>query len=163
MRRARERDVYVARVRGVYRVNPRHVAFYKRLVRFESLRQQPSPADSGILPSWSARRDLRRRHVTGGQDMGKIFIVVPEAPMEETAQLKPERKLGRGGIRLGVLDNSKANADYLLELIVDGVKKELDVTSVLVTRKPASSRPASYEVLDKLAKETDLVVSAMAD
>jgi len=95
--------------------------------------------------------------------MGKTFIVVPEAPMEAAAQLKPERKLGRGGIRLGVLDNSKANADYLLELIVDGVKKELDVTSVLVTRKPASSRPASDETLDKLAQETDLVISAMAD
>jgi hypothetical protein len=95
--------------------------------------------------------------------MGKTFIVVPEAPMEEAAQLKSERKLGRGGIRLGVLDNSKANADYLLELIVDGVKKELDVASVLVTRKPASSRPASDEILDKLASETDLVVSAMAD
>ena len=95
--------------------------------------------------------------------MGRIFIVVPEAPMEEAAQLKTERKLGRGSIRLGVLDNSKANADYLLELIVDGVKKELDVTSVLVTRKPASSRPASDEILDQLAKETDLVVSAMAD
>jgi len=95
--------------------------------------------------------------------MGRIFIVVPEAPMEEAARLKPERSLGRGGIRLGVLDNSKANADYLLELIVDGVKKELDVTSVLVTRKPASSRPASDQVLDKLARETDLVISAMAD
>jgi hypothetical protein len=95
--------------------------------------------------------------------MSKTFIVVPEAPMEEAVQLKPERKLGRGGIRLGVLDNSKANADYLLELIVEGVKKELDVASVLVTRKPASSRPASDEILDQLAKETDLVVSAMAD
>lgn len=95
--------------------------------------------------------------------MGKIFIVVPEAPMEEAAQLKPGRTLGRGGIRLGVLDNSKANADYLLELIVDGVKKELEVSSVVFKRKPASSRPASEDVLDALAKEADVVVSAMAD
>ena len=95
--------------------------------------------------------------------MGKISIVVPEAPLEEAADHKPERKIGRGGIRLGVLDNSKANADYLLELIVDGVRKELDVTSVVMKRKPASSRPASEEVLDALAKEADVVVSAMAD
>jgi hypothetical protein len=95
--------------------------------------------------------------------MGKTFIVVPEAPIEEAAQLEPGRKLGRGGIRLGVLDNSKANADYLLELLVEGVKKELDVASVLVKRKPASSRPASDEILDTLANETDIVVSAMAD
>ena len=95
--------------------------------------------------------------------MGKIFIVVPEAPMEEAAQLKPERRLGAGGIRLGVLDNSKANADHLLEMIVEGVRKELRVDSVVVKRKPASSRPASDEILDTLAKEADVVVSAMAD
>jgi hypothetical protein len=95
--------------------------------------------------------------------MGKIFIVVPEAPMEETAQLETGRKLGSGGIRLGVLDNSKANADHLLNLIVEGVKKEFKVDSVVIKRKPASSRPATDEILDELAKEADLVVSAMAD
>ena len=95
--------------------------------------------------------------------MAKIFIVVPEAPMEEAVQLKAERKLSSGGIRLGVLDNSKANADHLLNLIIDGVKKEFQVDSVVVKRKPTSSRPATDEVLDELAKEADLVISAMAD
>ena len=94
--------------------------------------------------------------------MAKIFIVVPEAPLEEGEQLKPERKLG-AGIRLGVLDNSKANADHLLNLIVEGVKKELKVDSVVYKRKPASSAPATPQTLDELAQEADLVVSAMAD
>ena len=95
--------------------------------------------------------------------MGKIFIVVPEAPMEDAAALGSQRKLGTGGIRLGVLDNSKANADHLLNLLVDGVKKELKVDSVVFKRKPASSAPATERILDELAKEADLVVSAMAD
>ena len=95
--------------------------------------------------------------------MAKIFIVVPEAPMEAAVELKAGRKLGSGGIRLGVLDNSKSNADHLLDLIVEGVKKEFKVDSVVVKRKPASSRPATDELLDELAKEADLVVSAMAD
>jgi hypothetical protein len=95
--------------------------------------------------------------------MGKIFIVVPEAPMEEAERLKSERKLGASGIRLGVLDNSKGNADHLLNLIVEGVKQEFKVDSVVVKRKPTSSRPATDEVLDELAKEADIVVSAMAD
>ena len=96
-------------------------------------------------------------------NMAKIFLVVPEAPMEEVAQLKPGRTLGSGGIRLGVLDNSKANADHLLNMIVEGVKKEFNVDTVLIRRKPTSSRPAADEMLDELAKETDLVISAMAD
>ena len=95
--------------------------------------------------------------------MGKIYLVVPDAPIEEVAQLKTSRTLGSGGIRLGVLDNSKANADHLLKLIVEGVKKEFKVASVVIKRKPASSRPATDQVLDELAMEADLVISAMAD
>ena len=94
--------------------------------------------------------------------MAKTFLVVPDAPIEDVAQLKSNRKL-TGGIRLGVLDNSKANADHLLNLIIEGVKKEFKVDSVVIKRKPASSRPATEQVLDELAKEADLVISAMAD
>ena len=95
--------------------------------------------------------------------MGKIFIVVPDAPIEEVALLKTSRTLSSRGIRLGVLDNSKSNADHLLKLIVEGVKKDFKVDSVVYKRKPASSRPATDEMLDELAKEADLVISAMAD
>ena len=94
--------------------------------------------------------------------MGKIFLVAPDAPPEDVAQLKSNRTL-EGGIRLGVLDNSKANADQLLNFIVEGVKKEFKVASVVMKFKPASSAPATKEVLDELAKEADIVVSAMAD
>ena len=50
-----------------------------------------------------------------------------------------------------------------VDLIVEGVKKEFNVESVVVRRKPASSRPATDEILDELAEEADLVISAMAD
>lgn len=95
--------------------------------------------------------------------MGKIFLVVPDAPAEEVARVKATRTLSDQGIRLGVLDNSKGNADHLLNFIVEGVKKEFKVNSVVVKRKPASSAGATNEILDTLAKEADLVVSAMAD
>lgn len=95
--------------------------------------------------------------------MGKIFLVVPDAPLEEAAPLKSTRTLGEKGIRLGTLDNSKGNADHLLNLIVEGVKKEFKVESVVMKRKPASSAPATTKILDELEKEADLVVSAMAD
>ncbi len=95
--------------------------------------------------------------------MGKIFLVVPDAPLEDVTQLKSNRTLSGTGLRLGILDNSKANADHLLNLIVEGVKKEFKVDSVVVKRKPTSSRPATDQVLDDLAKEADLVISAMAD
>jgi hypothetical protein len=95
--------------------------------------------------------------------MAMTYLVVPEAPMEDAVQLKSGRKLNENGIRLGVLDNSKSNADHLLALIVDGVKRDFKVNSVVVKRKPASSRPATAAMLDELANEADLVISAMAD
>jgi hypothetical protein len=95
--------------------------------------------------------------------MGQIFLVVPDAPIEQATQLHANRTLGESGIRLGILDNTKGNADHLLNMIIEGVKKEFKVDSVVMTRKAASSRPAPDAILDQLAQEADLVVSAMAD
>lgn len=95
--------------------------------------------------------------------MPKIQIVAPDAPPEPAAKLESKRKIGTTGIRLGVLDNTKANADHLLQMIVDGVKAEFNVESVVYKRKAASSRPAPDQMLDELAEEADLVISAMAD
>jgi hypothetical protein len=95
--------------------------------------------------------------------MARIHIVAPDAPLEAGEKLESKRKIGTQGIRLGVLDNSKANADHLLSMIVEGVKDEFNVASVVYKRKPASSRPATEQILDELENEADLVISAMAD
>jgi len=89
--------------------------------------------------------------------------VVPEAPApDQTATIK-ERGLKSRGIRLGTLDNAKSNADHLLRFIVEGAKSAMPVTSVVSLCKPNASTPASSQVLDRLAQETDCVVSAMGD
>lgn len=95
--------------------------------------------------------------------MAKIYIVAPDAPMEQAENLETGRKLGSGGIRLGVLDNTKSNADHLLKLLIEGVKQEFNVESLVYKRKAASSEPAAAQILDELAKEADLVIGAMAD
>ena len=95
--------------------------------------------------------------------MGKIFLVVPDAPVEEVAHLKSNRSLGGGGIRLGILDNSKGNADHLLKMVVEGVRKAVTLSSVVSLRKPFVSMAAPDEILDQLAREADFVISAMAD
>jgi len=95
--------------------------------------------------------------------MSKVLLVVPEAPVAEAAVTAGRRKAGSGGLRLGVLDNSKGNADHLLRFIVEGVKAALPVASVVMMRKGSVSLPAPGEVLDQLTREADFVVSAMAD
>jgi len=95
--------------------------------------------------------------------MSKVLLVVPEAPVPAAAATAGQRKAGKGGLRLGVLDNSKGNADYLLKFIVEGVTAAVPVASVVSLRKGNNSLPAPGGILDQLAAEADIVVSAMAD
>jgi hypothetical protein len=94
---------------------------------------------------------------------GKVLLVVPEAPAPDKTATINERTITRAGIRLGTLDNAKANADHLLSFIVEGVKATLPVAGVVSLRKPNASTPASSQVLERLAQEADCVVSAMGD
>ena len=94
----------------------------------------------------------------------KVLLVVPEAPTPAPTAVVDERPIEKKGIRLGVLDNSKGNADHLLRFIVDSLRTSgVSVASVVMTRKASVSLPAPAEILDQLAKEADVVVSAMAD
>ncbi len=95
----------------------------------------------------------------------RITLVTPNAPAQNPAPATPaaRRKLDRRGIRLGVLDNSKGNADHLLAMIVDGVRAEFPLASVVSLRKLHVTYPASRDTLDRLEKEADFVISAMAD
>lgn len=93
----------------------------------------------------------------------KIRLVVPEASSPQAVAVTQTRTVAKGGIRLGILDNSKGNADHLLRFIVDGVKALLPVASVVSLRKESVSLPAPDAILDQLAAESDYVLSAMAD
>jgi hypothetical protein len=97
-----------------------------------------------------------------------VRLVIPAAPAPApVADAKAtQRRAGTmegKGVRLGVLDNSKGNADHLLRMIVEGVKKEVPLASVSFARKPIVSLAAPTDILDQLAREADVVISAMAD
>jgi hypothetical protein len=94
----------------------------------------------------------------------KVLLVNPEAPAPAaTGVSEAQRSIKGSGLRLGTLYNSKSNADHLLAMIVEGVKAAMPVASVVALAKPHPSLPADASVLDQLAKEADVVVSAMAD
>ena len=92
-----------------------------------------------------------------------VMWIIPEAPAQSAAQPPRERKAAGASLRLGLLDNSKSNADHLLALIVDGVKEKYPDAAIVRTRKPGPAIGASAEVLGQLERETDVVIAAMAD
>ena len=93
----------------------------------------------------------------------KIMLLVPEAPGRASSTEATQRKLSKKGVRLGVLNNGKGNADHLLNFLVEGLKAEVPIASVAFMRKHRSAHAAPREILDQLADEADCVISAMAD
>jgi hypothetical protein len=96
--------------------------------------------------------------------MNELVLLVPEAPAPDakTAVIE-ERGLLHAELRLGILDNSKANADHLLRMVAERVRADYAVKSLLSLRKSSVAMAAKPEVIEQLAADCDLVFSAMAD
>jgi hypothetical protein len=65
------------------------------------------------------------------------------------------------GCRIGVLDNSKPNADVLLGRLAEMLVERHGAASIARWRKPGASRPAT--MIDEIARASDLVLTGSGD
>ncbi len=80
-------------------------------------------------------------------------VNVPSAP----------RKTHLDGLRLGVLDNSKWNANKLLRGAIEALSKEIGFKSVNYYVKHSFSKDAAPELIEKIIEENDIVLTAIGD
>ena len=73
------------------------------------------------------------------------------------------RLVSLAGTRVGLIDDSKRNADVLLEELADILRTRYEIAGVKWHRKPSASRPADPEALKELVEECDSVVVAIGD
>jgi hypothetical protein len=90
-------------------------------------------------------------------------FVIPVAPNKQQAAAGPATRRSADGIRLGILDNGKGNADHLLSMLVERLRAAVPVRSVVSLRKGSAAAGAPKEMLDRLGTQADFVLSAMAD
>lgn len=64
---------------------------------------------------------------------------------------------------LGLLDNSKPNADKLAERFAELLKEKYGVASVITRRKLTAQQGAPKPYLDELAAQADIVLSGLGD
>ena len=64
---------------------------------------------------------------------------------------------------IGLLDNSKPNADKLAERFAELLKKEYGVAKVISRRKLTAQQGAPKQYLDELAAQADFVLSGLGD
>lgn len=67
------------------------------------------------------------------------------------------------GKRIGIIDDSKRNADTLLEELVDLLRAKYEISGVSWHRKPSASRPADPKAIQDLARDCDAVIIAIGD
>ena len=78
-------------------------------------------------------------------------------------RLAPRRFKTLDGVRLGLLGNSKLNADAVLVAIGDLLKERYAIESVFVRSKPTFGKPASDELIDEVVENSDIVLTGVGD
>jgi hypothetical protein len=88
-------------------------------------------------------------------------LVSPLAMSRGGAHALARRRPDLRGARVGVLDNSKPNADALLGRVAELLVERARAGPVRVWRKPGSSLPAT--VIDEVVAQSDVVLTGSAD
>ena len=73
------------------------------------------------------------------------------------------RILDLHGKIVGLLDNSKPNADKLQERLAELLKERVGVSGVVARRKITAQQGAPKQYLDELAAQADFVLSGLGD
>lgn len=66
------------------------------------------------------------------------------------------------GRRVALFDNSKQQADVVLERVGELLRERFGVEAIFPAKKPNYSAPATDSLLDRIAAEADAVVFAIA-
>ncbi len=91
-------------------------------------------------------------------------IVSPEgASSAKQHRLAPRRFATLDGVRLGLLGNSKLNADAVLLAIGDLLQERHQLEAVFMCSKPTFSKPAPDELIDEMVENADVIVTGVGD
>ena len=92
-----------------------------------------------------------------------LIVFDPRGVVEIEPLALSERPATLGGLRLGVLDNTKWNANRLLRKTVARLQQETSFAAVNYYRKESFSKEADPALIATIADENDVVVTAIGD
>ena len=71
------------------------------------------------------------------------------------------RPMDLAGKVVGLLDNTKEQADVILQTVAEALRAKYGVADVIIRRKEYYSRPAAPALIEELAKEVQVAVAAV--
>jgi len=71
------------------------------------------------------------------------------------------RPIDLAGKVVGMIDNTKEQADIILETVAEALQSRYGVLRVVIRRKDHYSKPAPHAMIDELAKEVQVAAAAL--
>ena len=90
-----------------------------------------------------------------------LWFVDPTAGGNKTKIPLAPRPIDLVGKVVGLIDNTKEQADVILETVAEELRARYGVKDVIIERKAAFSRPATPEQIDALAKRVQVAAAAV--
>lgn len=81
-------------------------------------------------------------------------------PLSVVAAIRPP---SLSGLRIGLLDNTKAPVDRIMEHLGNRLRERYDNVTLVTVAKRHPSLPAEREVIERLATEADVVINGLGD
>ena len=96
--------------------------------------------------------------------MTNFIPVYDPCGVVETQPLAPAPRVKQlDGLRLGLLDNTKWNANRLLRGTTNRLSEEFSFTAINYYRKESFSKDADPALIERIAAENDIVLTAIGD
>jgi hypothetical protein len=96
-------------------------------------------------------------------DGNKVNMYDPRGAVRFSNEPTSARKKSLGKLRLGILDNSKWNANKLLRGAAAALGEDIDLAAVNYYVKHSFSKDAAPELIARIAAENDIVLTAIGD
>jgi hypothetical protein len=71
------------------------------------------------------------------------------------------RPMDLAGKVVGLLDNTKEQADVILETVAEALRERYGAAKVIIRRKEHFSKPATEALLNEMAKEVQVAAAAL--
>ena len=102
--------------------------------------------------------------MTGNENAGRrVAVYDPRGMVRADERAVAPRVKQLAGLRLGILDNTKWNANKLLRALREQLQSEHKLASISYYRKESFSRFAAPELIERMRAENDIVVTAIGD
>ena len=91
----------------------------------------------------------------------ELPFIDPTRGGSRTRLQRAPRPMDLAGKVVGLLDNTKEQADIILAAVGEDLRRRYGVAAVVVRRKEFFSKPAKPELLDEMANKVQVAIAAV--